>query len=61
MGDVSFAVEGRESRGGVWFGLAKNAREGMAATGQIWFWTVVLLPIDPVRFSVPALTVELPV
>jgi hypothetical protein len=28
---------------GVWFGLAKNAREGMAATGQIWFWTVVLL------------------
>jgi len=28
---------------GVWFGLAKNAREGMAATGQIWFWTIVLL------------------
>jgi hypothetical protein len=28
---------------GVWFGLAKNAREGMAATGQIGFWTVVLL------------------
>jgi glycosyltransferase involved in cell wall biosynthesis len=28
---------------GVWFGLAKNAREGMAATGQIWFWTLVLL------------------
>src|SRR5207245_1342235 len=28
---------------GVWFGLAKNAREGMAATGQIWFWTVMLL------------------
>jgi hypothetical protein len=28
---------------GVWFGLAKNAREGMAATGQIWFWTAVLL------------------
>jgi hypothetical protein len=27
----------------VWFGLAKNAREGLAATGQIWFWTVVLL------------------
>ena len=27
----------------VWFGLAKNAREGMAATGQIGFWTVVLL------------------
>jgi glycosyltransferase involved in cell wall biosynthesis len=26
----------------VWFGLAKNAREGMAATGQIGFWTVVL-------------------
>lgn len=28
---------------GVWFGLAKNAREGMAANGQIGFWTVVLL------------------
>jgi glycosyltransferase involved in cell wall biosynthesis len=27
----------------VWFGLAKNAREGLASTGQIWFWTVVLL------------------
>jgi glycosyltransferase involved in cell wall biosynthesis len=27
----------------VWFGLAKNAREGMAATGQIGFWSVVLL------------------
>ncbi|WP_246524251.1 glycosyltransferase family 2 protein [Gemmata palustris] len=31
------------SASGVWFGLAKNAREGMAATGQIGFWTVVLL------------------
>jgi hypothetical protein len=28
---------------GVWLGLAKNAREGMAATGQIGFWTAVLL------------------
>jgi hypothetical protein len=27
---------------GVWFGLAKNAREGMAATRQIWFWTAML-------------------
>ena len=27
----------------VWRGLAKNAREGMAATKQILFWTVVLL------------------
>ncbi len=27
----------------VWFGLAKNAREGLAATGQIGFWTVVLI------------------
>lgn len=27
----------------VWLGLAKNAREGMAATGQIGFWSVVLL------------------
>ena len=31
------------SAGSVWNGLAKNAREGMAATGQIGFWTVVLL------------------
>jgi glycosyltransferase involved in cell wall biosynthesis len=31
------------SASAVWFGLAKNAREGMAAAGQIWFWTVVLL------------------
>jgi hypothetical protein len=30
------------SASGVWYGLAKNAREGMAATGQIGFWTVVL-------------------
>jgi hypothetical protein len=27
----------------VWNGLAKNAREGMAATGQIGFWTAMLL------------------
>jgi glycosyltransferase involved in cell wall biosynthesis len=26
----------------VWLGLAKNAREGMAATGQILFWSFVL-------------------
>ncbi|MBM3979118.1 MAG: glycosyltransferase [Planctomycetes bacterium] len=32
-----------QSARGVWNGLAKNAREGMAATGQIGFWTVVLL------------------
>jgi hypothetical protein len=31
------------SAAGVWNGLAKNAREGMAAPGQIWFWTVVLI------------------
>jgi hypothetical protein len=31
------------SASAVWNGLAKNAREGMAATGQIGFWTVVLL------------------
>ena len=31
------------SAAGVWNGLAKNAREGMAATGQIGMWTVVLL------------------
>lgn len=28
---------------GVWMGLSKNAREGMAATSQIGFWTTVLL------------------
>lgn len=28
---------------GVWFGLAKNAQEGMASAHQIGFWTVVLL------------------
>ena len=27
---------------GVWFGLAKNAREGMAATAQIGIWTLAL-------------------
>ncbi len=27
----------------LWFGLAKNAREGMASNGQIGFWTFVLL------------------
>ena len=26
----------------VWLGLAKNAREGMAATSQIGFWTIML-------------------
>jgi hypothetical protein len=31
------------SASGVWLGLAKNAREGMAATGQILFWTALLL------------------
>jgi glycosyltransferase involved in cell wall biosynthesis len=31
------------SASAVWMGLAKNAREGMAATGQVGFWTVVLL------------------
>lgn len=31
------------SASAVWFGLAKNAREGLASTGQIGFWTVVLL------------------
>ena len=32
----------RSSRA-VWYGLAKNAREGLAATGQIGFWTAALL------------------
>jgi glycosyltransferase involved in cell wall biosynthesis len=27
---------------GVWFGLAKNAREGMASAGQLPVWTVLL-------------------
>ena len=31
------------SAAGVWNGLAKNAREGMAATGQIGVWTVALV------------------
>ncbi len=31
------------SASAVWFGLAKNAREGMAATGQILFWSFVLV------------------
>lgn len=31
------------SASSVWNGLAKNAREGMASTRQIGFWTVVLL------------------
>ena len=35
----------------VWFGLAKNAREGMAATGQIAFWTVVLLSGQVLPFT----------
>src|SRR5205823_1390740 len=30
------------SASGVWFGLAKNAREGMAATAQIPLWTYLL-------------------
>ena len=44
---------------GVWFGLAKNAREGMAATGQICFWTVVLLcgQVLPPVLAVAALIV----
>jgi hypothetical protein len=41
---------------GVWNGLAKNAREGMAATGQIGFWTLTLfcgqvLPLPLVLFA----------
>jgi hypothetical protein len=39
------------SAAGVWNGLAKNAREGMAATGQIGFWTVVLLLGQVVPFT----------
>jgi glycosyltransferase involved in cell wall biosynthesis len=27
----------------VWFGLAKNAREGLGAPGLIWLWTILLL------------------
>ena len=37
----------------VWFGLAKNAREGMAATGQILFWTVVLLVGQVLPYALP--------
>lgn len=35
----------------VWYGLAKNAREGMAATGQIGFWTFTLLFGQVVPFA----------
>jgi hypothetical protein len=45
---------------GVWLGLAKNAREGMAAMGQIGFWTVVLLcgQVLPSFFSIAAIFLE---
>lgn len=45
---------------GVWLGLAKNAREGMAANGQIGFWTVVLLcgQVLPFLFVIPSLTID---
>ncbi len=48
------------SASAVWFGLTKNAREGMAATAQIWFWTVVLLcgQVLPPVFVVSALLVS---
>lgn len=58
---------------GVWYGLAKNAREGMASTGQIGFWTVVLtcgqvLPVplllasaaDPLPLAAAGLLAYLP-
>jgi hypothetical protein len=35
----------------VWFGLAKNAREGMASSGQIGFWTLVLLCGQVIPFA----------
>ncbi len=35
----------------VWYGLAKNAREGMAATGQIGFWTFTLFIGQVVPFA----------
>jgi hypothetical protein len=38
----------------VWYGLAKNAREGMAATGQIGFWTFTLLTGQVVPFALLA-------
>ena len=45
---------------GVWLGLAKNAREGMAATGQIGFWTVVLLcgQVLPALFALVCLAAD---
>jgi glycosyltransferase involved in cell wall biosynthesis len=39
------------SASAVWFGLAKNAREGIAATEQIGFWTVVLMCGQVLPFS----------
>ena len=46
---------------GVWLGLAKNAREGMAATGQIWFWTVALLCGQVLPFVLFPLSLSVPV
>ena len=42
------------SASGVWFGLAKNAREGMAATSQILFWTAVLFGGQVLPFVIVA-------
>ena len=43
----------------VWNGLAKNAREGLAAPGLIWFWTFMLLMGQVVPFMIVALGLDL--
>ncbi len=40
----------------VWFGLVKNAREGMAATTQIGFWTLILFCGQILPFLIVAIT-----
>ncbi|MFO0822057.1 MAG: glycosyltransferase [Gemmataceae bacterium] len=47
------------SASAVWNGLAKNAREGLASTGQILFWTVVLLCGQVLPLVLPAIEPEL--
>ncbi len=37
---------------GVWFGLSKNACEGMASTGQIGFWTTMLFCGQVLPFAI---------
>ena len=47
------------SASAVWNGLAKNAREGMAATRQILAWTVLLLGTQVLPFAFLAVAIAL--